>query len=77
MHLDATKTTRNVYNLFTLLGDVGGLFGLLMSVAASFSSVLSFQKSDNFVAEQLYSQGSKYGKPKKKDESQSSCKEYL
>ena len=62
MSLDAQKITRNVYNFFTLLGDVGGLFGLLISVASSLSGVLSFQKAENFLSDHMYSAGPKYGK---------------
>ena len=39
---NATKTTRSVYNFFMLLGDVGGLFGLLVSVMSSLNGILSF-----------------------------------
>ena len=65
MSLDAQKITRNVYNFFTLLGDVGGLFGLLISVASSFAGVLSFQKADNFLTDHIYDAGPKYGKTDK------------
>ena len=57
MSLDSILITRNVYNLFTLLGDVGGLFGLLVSVASWFSGILSFQRAENFLVNHMYSPG--------------------
>ena len=55
----AVKTTeRSVYNLLMLLGDVGGLFGLLFSVFATINNVFNFQKAENFLAQSLY-RGSK------------------
>ena len=39
----AVKTTeRSIYNFLMLLGDVGGLFGLLFSVFGALNSVLNF-----------------------------------
>ena len=77
MSLDAQKVTRNVYNFFTLWGDVGGLFGLEISVASSLSGILSFQKVENVLTNRMYGPGPKYGKSNKWKGSQSSLKEYM
>ena len=46
----AVKTIeRSVYNVLMLLGDVGGLFGLLFSVAASLNNAFNFQKAENIL----------------------------
>ena len=37
-----------------LLGDVGGLYGLFVSVFASILSLINFQKSDNLIASDLF-----------------------
>ena len=49
IHMDYSVETveRSVYNLLMLLGDVGGLYGLLFSVFATLNNVLNFQKSEN------------------------------
>ena len=56
MKLDATKITRSVYTFWTVIADVGGLFGLLISIATSIHSVIGHQKSENYLVEQLYSE---------------------
>ena len=42
MDRDLYKVDRAVYNSFMLLGDVGGLQGLLISIGAIFISFLNF-----------------------------------
>ena len=37
-----------------LLGDVGGLFGLFVSVFASILGLVNYQKSDNLIVSDLY-----------------------
>ena len=49
MNLSVKTTERSVYNLLMLLGDVGGLFGILFSVFATLNNVLNFQKAENFL----------------------------
>ena len=39
---DVMNIDRSVYNTFMLLGDVGGLFGLMVSVATFVLSILNF-----------------------------------
>ena len=50
-HMDYKVETieRSVYNLLMLLGDVGGLYGLLFSVFATLNNVFNFQKSENIL----------------------------
>lgn len=45
MDMDTTIVTRSVYNLFMLLGDVGGIYGILVYIASTILSVITFQKS--------------------------------
>ena len=49
MNFSVKTIERSVYNFLMLLGDVGGLFGLLFSVAASLNNVLNFQKAENIL----------------------------
>ena len=37
---DVIKIERTVYNAFMLLGDVGGLFGLIVSIASTLLNIL-------------------------------------
>ena len=37
-----------------LLGDVGGLFGLFVSVFATILGVANYQKSDNLIVSDLF-----------------------
>ena len=54
MKLDATKLTRSVYTFWTVISEVGGLFGILISLSSSTLSVLDHQKSENYLVNQLY-----------------------
>ena len=58
-----------------LLGDVGGLYGLLFSVFATLNSVLNFQKPENFLVKSLYT--SKNSLMKQGKMNQYALKEYL
>ena len=40
--------------MFMLLGDVGGLFGLFVSIAASLLNILNYQKAENILVSDLY-----------------------
>mmetsp|Transcript_13143 Transcript_13143/g.16723 ORF Transcript_13143/g.16723 Transcript_13143/m.16723 type:complete len:137 (-) Transcript_13143:900-1310(-) len=42
MSLDLREESRTVYNFFDVLGNVGGLSGILFSLAAAISSTLTF-----------------------------------
>ena len=48
------KVERSVYNSLMLLGDVGGLYGLLFSVFSILNAVFTFQKRENLLAQRLY-----------------------
>ena len=50
MDTDITTVHRAVYNTFNLLGDVGGFYGLLFSLASALLGVINFQKSENILA---------------------------
>ena len=45
---------RSVYNVLMLLGDVGGLYGLLFSVFAYVNMVFNFQNPENTLVSSLY-----------------------
>ena len=51
---DVVKVERAVYNTFMLLGDVGGLYGILWPVIGSILGYLNFQRIDNILAERLF-----------------------
>ena len=54
MDIDTDTVFRAVYNTFNLLGDIGGFYGLLFSLASALLSVLNFQKSENLLAQNLF-----------------------
>ena len=54
MDVDTNTVFRAVYNTFNLLGDIGGFYGLLFSLASALLSVLNFQKSENLLAQNLF-----------------------
>ena len=51
IELDSTVTLvqRDVYNVFMLLGDVGGFSGLLYSLGGALIGILNFQNAENYV----------------------------
>ena len=55
MNKDVEKVDRAVYNTFMLLGDVGGLYGILVPLAAMIIKFLNFQKVENKLVQDLYS----------------------
>ena len=54
MSLDATKISRSVYTFWMVIGDVGGLSGVLYSVCSYLISVFTHQKPENHLVGQLY-----------------------
>ena len=54
MNRDVITIKRQVYNLLELLGDVGGLYGLFVSVVSTVLGITNYQKSDNFLASDLF-----------------------
>ena len=54
MNKDVVKVERAVYNSFTLLGDVGGLYGILVPLLSTILGYFNFQKIENALAERLF-----------------------
>ena len=54
MSLDLQKESRSVYTFFDVLGNVGGLSGILFSVAAAINNALNFNSSENRLVKELY-----------------------
>ena len=54
MGQDVVVVHRTVYNTFMLLGDVGGLSGLLYAVGASIVSLLTYNNPENTLVEKLF-----------------------
>ena len=50
MNRDVVKVERVVYSTFMLLGDVGGLYGILAPLVTVILSLINFQKSENVLA---------------------------
>lgn len=54
MSHDTEVIERSVYNVFMLLGDIGGFSGLLYSLGASILSIITFQNPENYLASKLF-----------------------
>ena len=54
MNRDVITVNRQVYNSIMLLGNVGGLFGLFVSVSATILGITNYQKSDNLLVSDLF-----------------------
>ena len=54
MNKDVLQVERSVYNLFTLLGDIGGLYSILISLGAFFVSYMTFNNAENFLSLHLF-----------------------
>ena len=54
MNYSLKKVERSVYNSLMLLGDVGGLYGLLFSVFATINAVITFQNQENLLVQSLF-----------------------
>ena len=54
MNRDVVAIQRQVYNLFMLLGNVGGLFSLFVSLFRTILGFTNYQKSDNLLAFDLF-----------------------
>ena len=52
--LDAHVISRSVYNFLTLLGDVGGFYGIVAAFFAILNNALSYNKAENLFAQTLY-----------------------
>ena len=56
---DVTVISREVYNLFMLFGDVGGLSGLFYTLSALLINVLTYNNSENYLTKSLYERPTK------------------
>ena len=54
MNLNALKVSRSVYTFWAVIGEVGGLRGVMISAAATILSVFNNYKSENHLISQLY-----------------------
>ena len=54
MNLDLISHSRSVFTFVGVLGEVGGLYGLLISVASTCLSYATFQRAENYLVSQLY-----------------------
>ena len=54
MSEDMIMIERTVFNVFTLLGDIGGFYGLLISIFATIHGILNYNKTENYIVQQLY-----------------------
>ena len=52
--MDVTKIERSVYTFFMLLGDIGGLSGILFSFGASLLAYINYEKPQNNLVEKLF-----------------------
>ena len=76
---DVQVIDRSVFNLFVLLSDVGGLYGLFISAISTILIVINYQKADNFLVDNLYMHTDKENKKLvvEKRTRQSALKEYF
>ena len=54
MDRDVKTIKRQVYNSFMLLGDVGGFYGLFVSISVSVLSVINYNKTENLLIGDLF-----------------------
>ena len=55
MNSDVLQVERSVYNFFTLLGDIGGFYGISVSFGALLVSYMTFNNAENFLSRHLFS----------------------
>ena len=54
MNLDLMTVSRNTYNFFDLLSDVGGIQSIIVTFFNLLLSVLNYNKLDNYMVSKLY-----------------------
>ena len=54
MDLDMIHIERKLYTVFDMLSDVGGLLGILTSIAALLNTIWNYQAFDNFMVSRLF-----------------------
>lgn len=54
MDLNVTHIERKLYTVFDMLSDVGGLLGILTSIAVLLNAIWNYQAFDNFMVSRLF-----------------------
>ena len=54
MDLNMIHIERKLYTVFDMLSDVGGLLGILTTIAAFLNSIWNYQAFDNFMVSRLF-----------------------
>ena len=54
MSSSVIQISRDVYNIFMLFGDVGGFFGLLVTLNASLLNITTYNNAENFLVGYLF-----------------------
>ena len=54
LNRDVISVKRQVYDSIMLLGDMGGLFGLIFSICSTILGIANYQKSDNLIVSDLF-----------------------
>ena len=75
MSMGIFRIKRSVYTFFNLLGEVGGLGGILFSFAAFIHGMFKYNDAENFVVERLFKEAVDTDLPD--SSGQNSLKEHL
>ena len=54
MSLNLSQVERNVYTMFDMLSDIGGLSGILVSTFALMASIWNYLAYDNYLVSRLF-----------------------
>ena len=54
MSLTVNQVERNVYTMFDMLSDIGGLSGILVSTFAILASIWNYLAYDNYLVSRLF-----------------------
>ena len=54
MDAEVTLIDREIYSFFMMLGDVGGLSGILITFGSLLTGVINFQNAENYVVQSLF-----------------------
>ena len=55
--LNKYHVSRSVFNFWNVLGEIGGLYGVLYGSFAAILSIINFNKTENFMVAQIYASG--------------------
>ena len=55
MNRNVTTVSRQIYNTFMLLGDLGGIYGLLISIASVTLYFINYNSAENMLIADLFS----------------------